>query len=103
MYCKIIGQLSTEFLLTNILLDREALSLLLPQQLVSREGVFLQRPQDQGGDQPLLVRRLLLFQSCITTAVSEILAPSCLIAWAPAPASQREMIIRASILNGYVL
>jgi hypothetical protein len=24
MYCKIIGQLSTEFLLTNILLDREA-------------------------------------------------------------------------------
>jgi hypothetical protein len=39
VYCKIIGQLSPELLLTNVLLDREALlPLALPQQLVNRDN-----------------------------------------------------------------
>jgi hypothetical protein len=92
VYCKIIGQLPTEAMLTNILWIGKHLlvrPLTATNSWSAGKAFFFRDPQ--GGDQPLLIRCLLLFQSCVTTAVSEILAPSCLIARVPAPTSQREI------------
>src|SRR6266849_2157787 len=81
VYYKIIGQLSTEFPLTNILLDRDLLIRPLTAATAGQPGRRFSSEIPEPGWRPtLLFHRLLLFRSCVTTAASEILARSYLIA-----------------------